>query len=275
MITVSQLYIYPVKSLGGIAVPSVTITDRGFEYDRRWMLIDEQNNFLTQREFPEMALLQVEIMKDGLKVFHKQRKDGFIIIPFVSQKNMRVETNIWGAPCKPLLVTDDADKWFSKTLHTNCRLVYMDDETQVLIDEKYNINGSLTSFSDGYPILMTSEASMNDLNSRMDEQLSISRFRPNIVIAGSAAYEENNMLEFMINGINFYGVKPSARCVVTTIDQHTGIKGKEPLKTLATYRSINNKIYFGENVIAASTGAISKGDSVTILKTKESLFQQL
>lgn len=274
MITVSQLYIYPVKSLGGVPVNSVKITDRGFEYDRRWMLIDSNNNFLTQRENAVMALLQVEIKNEGLKVFHKQNENEFIIIPFQQQKNERVQTNIWGVPCTPLLVDNEVDKWFSKALGMTCRLVYMDDATQVMIDERYNINNSLTSFSDGYPILMTSEASMNDLNNRLKEQLSISRFRPNIVIAGSAPYEENSMQEFMINEINFYGVKPSARCVVTTIDQHTGIKGKEPLKTLATYRSMNNKIYFGENVIAASTGIVSVGDSITILKTKESLLHQ-
>jgi uncharacterized protein len=275
MPAVSHLYIYPIKSLGGIEVPFVNITDRGFEYDRRWMLIDEDNNFLTQREFSVMALLQVEIENNGLKVFHKQKENDYIIIPFEPQKNERAETNIWGVPCKPLLVSDKVDQWFSKVLGINCRLVYMDDETQVEVDERYNINDSLTSFSDGYPILMISEASLADLNSRIEEVLPINRFRPNLVISNVAAFDENRMKEFIINSIKFCGVKPSARCVVTTIDQDTALKGKEPLKTLATYRSKNNKIYFGENVIALSTGKISAGDNVTILEKKESLFNQL
>jgi len=272
MIKVSQLNIYPIKSLGGISLPSVHITDRGFEYDRRWMLIDANNNFLTQREFPVMALLQVAITKDGLKVFHINDERVFIIIPFAPQKIERVATNIWGVPCQPLLVSDEADKWFSEKLQAPCRLVYMDDGTKVMINEQYNINNSFTSFSDGFPILMISEASLADLNSRATETLLMNRFRPNIVISGASAFEEDSMKEFVINGITLYGAKPSARCTITTINQSTGEKGKEPLKTLATYRSLNNKIYFGENVIAASTGRIQVGDEITILKTKVTLF---
>ncbi len=272
MITVSHLYVYPIKSLGGVSLSSVNISDRGFEYDRRWMLIDENNHFLTQREFPVMALLQVEIMTNGLKVFHKENETDFILIPFKPLMNERVNTNIWGVPCNPLLVSDAADKWFSEALNSPCRLVYMDDDTQVMIDERYNINNSLTSFSDGFPILMISEASLEDLNSKASEQLPMNRFRPNLVIKNSTAFEEDRMKEFVINGITFHGAKPSARCVMTTINQSTIEKGKEPLKTLATYRSMNNKIYFGENVIAESTGTINVGDSIAILRTKESLF---
>ena len=152
MIQVSQLYIYPIKSLGGISLQSAHITDRGFEYDRRWMLIDENRNFLTQREFSAMALLQVEITDDGLKVFHKENKTDCIIIPFKPLTNERVATNIWGVACEPLLVSDEADKWFSAALNISCRLVYMDDDTEVKIDERYNIDNRLTSFSDGFPI---------------------------------------------------------------------------------------------------------------------------
>lgn len=269
---VSRLYIYPIKSLGGISLPQVNITDRGFEYDRRWMLIDDKNNFLTQREFAVMALLQVKIETNGLKVFHQERGEDSIVIPFVPQKSERVETNIWGVPCRPLLVSDAADSWFSKVLSISCRLVYMDDETQVAVDEKYTVNDSLTSFSDGYPILMISEASLADLNSRLEETLPMNRFRPNLIISNTSAFEEDSMKEFEINGITFYGVKPSARCVMTTIDQSTAEKGKEPLRTLATYRSSNNKIYFGENVIAAEGGGIRTGDEVVIKKRKEKLF---
>ncbi|MES2849010.1 MAG: MOSC N-terminal beta barrel domain-containing protein [Bacteroidota bacterium] len=272
MITVSHLYVYPIKSLGGISLSSVNITDRGFEYDRRWMLIDERNNFLTQREFPVMALLQVEIVADGLKVFHKENKTDFIIIPFKPLLNERVNTNIWRVPCDPLLVSDAADKWFSAMLNSPCRLVYMDDDTQVAIDERYNINNSLTSFSDGFPILMISQASLQDLNSKATEQLPMNRFRPNIVISNANAYEEDTLKEFVINGITFYGAKPSARCVITTIDQNTTAKGKEPLKTLATYRSMNNKIYLGENVIADAVGEISVGNEIVVIERKDSLF---
>jgi len=237
------------------------------------MLIDEHNNFLTQREFPAMALLQTALTSDGLRVVGTKQDSDFILIPFTPATNDRIATNIWGVPCTPLHVSDEADKWFSEQLQTQCRLVYMDDDTQVLISESYNINNSLTSFSDGFPILMISEASLDDLNSRASEVLPMNRFRPNLVINGAGAFEEDRMKEFMINGVVYYGAKPSARCMITTIDQSSGAKGKEPLMTLSKYRSLNNKIYFGENVIASSTGIIHVGDELTILKTKETIFQ--
>lgn len=274
MITVSQLYIYPIKSLGGVAVSAAQITDRGFRYDRRWMLIDHNNHFLTQREFAQMALLQVEIREDGLRVHHTKDINDYIVIPVTPKEKERINTNIWGVPCSPLLVSSEVDKWFSAVLQTTCRLVYMDDETKVPVDEQYSINNSLTSFSDGYPILMISEASLNDLNNRVTEYLPVNRFRPNLVIKGTTAFEEDTMKAFVINGLTFYGVKPSARCVMTTIDQSNAERGKEPLQTLATYRRMNNKIYFGQNVISAGTGTIKVGDSIAILQTKESLFTQ-
>jgi hypothetical protein len=169
-------------------------------------------------------------------------------------------------------VSSEAAEWFSKKLGFSCRLVYMDDDSKVLIDKRYNINDSLTSFSDGYPILMISEASLDDLNSKATEHIPMNRFRPNLVFTGGTAFIENNIKVFVINGIKFYGAKPSARCVVTTINQSTAAKGKEPLKTLATYRSRDNKIYFGENVIAESTGKINIGDTINIQELKESYF---
>lgn len=272
MLQVSQLYIYPIKSLAGVAVSSAIITDRGFQYDRRWMLIDDNNRFLSQREISEMALLQVEVLDTGLKVFHKNNPANFINICFIPSGNEKKTVNIWDVFCQAQLVSGEADKWFSQILNTSCRLVYMAENTVVKIDERYAINNDLTSFSDGYPILMLSEASLNNLNSKMTEPLPMNRFRPNLVFTGGDAFIEDGMKEFVINGLTFFGVKPSSRCVVTTIDQNTAAKNKEPLKTLATFRSKNNKIYFGENVIAAGMGEINSGDTITIVKTKESLF---
>jgi len=274
MIKVSGLYVYPVKSLGAVRLQSVNITDRGFEHDRRWMLIDASNRFLTQREHAAMALLQVNITDAGLKIFKSESPGNYVIVPFVPQTAERVRTDIWGVPCEPLWVSAKVDKWFSDTLQINCRLVYMDDSTNVLIEEKYNPGKQLTSFSDGYPILMTSEASLKNLNEKSGEAVPMDRFRSNLIISGCDAFEENTMGAFLINNLLFKGVKPSARCVVTTINQSTAVKGKEPLKTLASYRSINNKIYFGENVIAASsTGTINVGDTVSIVSTKQDILK--
>jgi uncharacterized protein len=124
---VSQLYIYPIKSLGGIAVSSVNITDRGFEYDRRWMLIDENNRFLSQREVTNMALLQVEILQHALRVYHKKDETNCIEISFTPTTATFVTVTVWDNSCEAQLVDDNADQWFSKILNIPCRLVYMPD----------------------------------------------------------------------------------------------------------------------------------------------------
>ena len=272
MLQVSQLYIYPIKSLGGVAVSTAVVTDRGFQHDRRWMLVDDNNRFLSQREIAAMALLQVEILPDGLKVYHKKNANDYINIPLIPVIDKVVTSDIWGIPCNAKLVDPAADKWFSEILNFPCRLVYMAEETIVKVEEQYAVNNDLTSFSDGYPILMISEASLQDLNNRTGESLPMNRFRPNLVFTGGEAFVEDTMKEFTINGYTFFGVKPSARCVVTTIDQDTTEKGKEPLKTLSLYRRKDAKVYFGQNVIAAGIGKINIGDAISILQTKESLF---
>jgi uncharacterized protein len=270
---VAQLYIYPIKSLGGIALNTVNVTDRGFEYDRRWMLVDENNRFVSQREVAEMGLLQVELQRDSLRVFHKKNISNYITIPFQPSRNETMIVDIWDVKCVAQLVSAEADNWFSQVLNFPLKLVYMPDSTRVKIDERYaNSNDDITSFSDGYPILMISEASLQDLNNKMEEPLPANRFRPNLVLTGDDAFIEDTMKVFTINGCTFFGVKPSARCVITTINQQTGEKGKEPLKALSGYRRKDTKVYFGENVIAGGTGIIKVGDNVTVVEKKEGIF---
>ncbi len=148
----------------------------------------------------------------------------------------------------------------------------MPDSTERKVDPKYALQDDITNFSDGYPILIIGQASLDDLNSRLADPLPINRFRPNIVFTGGTPYEEDGMEHFKINDLDFYGVKPSARCVVTTMNQETGIAGKEPLKTLATYRSKNNKVYFGQNVLMKGKGKINVGDPIEIIKQNQISF---
>ncbi|HRI21171.1 MAG TPA: MOSC domain-containing protein [Panacibacter sp.] len=268
MLTVSELFIYPVKSLGGFAVPAAVVTDRGLQHDRRWMLVDEQNNFLTQREFAEMALLQVTLTVNGLQVRHKINGD-VINIPAAPQTNEIAAVKIWDDECIAQFVNAGADEWFSDMLSTKCRLVYMPDSTKRKVDESYATNNEITSLSDGYPLLIIGQASLADLNSRLAEPLPINRFRPNIVFTGGAAFEEDSLKHFTINHINFYGVKPCARCPIPTIDQGNATKSKEPLKTLATYRMKNNKVYFGQNLLHNGEGIINVGDKIIIHQLNE------
>jgi uncharacterized protein len=267
MLTVSELYIYPIKSLGGISVSTAKISDRGFDLDRRWMLVDENNRFLTQREVPSMALLQVELTPVGLKVYHKQSPDLTINIPVLPETKEEVAVEIFEDNCTAIFVSEIADEWFSQMLPVNCRLVYMPDSTKRLVDKNYAQDNEVTAFSDGYPILIIGQSSLDDLNKRLAEPLPINRFRPNIVFTGGAPNEENVMMHFTINSVNFFGVKLCARCTITTVDQYDASKSVEPLRTLASYRQKNNKVYFGQNLLHHGSGSIHVGDKIEVIKT--------
>ena len=261
MAIISELYIYPIKSLAGIKVHRAEVTDRGFKYDRRWMLIDDNNRFISQREVAAMALLNVSIVDSGLCI---STNDSFIIIPFVPGNGDLIAVTIWDDICKAQLVDEEADKWFSSVLGINCRLVYMPDESLRNTDANYAPEGSITSFSDGYPFLLIGQASLDDLNQRLPDPVPMDRFRPNIVFVGSEPYQEDIINEFTIHDINFRGVKLCARCNITTINQASGLSGKEPLKTLAGYRAKNKKIYFGQNLVHSGVGEITVGDEIVI-----------
>lgn len=184
MLAVSELYIYPVKSLGGVALPAASLTDRGFEYDRRWMLVDENNRFLSQREVPLMACLHVELQNDYLVVKNIHKPDFFYPIPLQPLAAETTMVTVWDDECPAQWVSAKADAWFSEQLEIPCRLVYMPDSSHRRVDERYANNKEITSFSDGYPLLMIGQASLDDLNSRLASPLPMNRFRPNIVFTG-------------------------------------------------------------------------------------------
>jgi len=269
MLEVRHLFIYPIKSLGGIEKQSVEITATGFKHDRRWMLVDEQNRFLTQRAHPQMALLQVGENSNGIFVYHKQHPLQSITIPFSMAYTKKTSVTIWDDVCNALEADEEMNDWFSDMLHINCKLVYMPDDTRRMVDKKYAANDEITSFSDAYPILIIGQASLDNLNEKLTGVLPMSRFRPNMVFTGGHAHIEDEMAAFIIEGINFLGVKPCSRCVMTTIDQQTAVAGKEPLRTLAGYRMKNNKIYFGQNVLQQQLGKIKIGDEIKIIKQQE------
>jgi len=274
MATISDIYIYPIKSLGGFRVNEARLTDRGLEHDRRWMLIDDDNRFLTQRENPEMALLQTEFTETGIRVFHKHHISDTVMIPFHTNINETVSVTVWDDECEAVLLDDELNKWFSRHLGISCRLVYMPDSSLRKVDEQYALqNDDITNFSDGYPLLLIGEASLNDLNSRLIEPLPMNRFRPNIVMKGTEAFEEDRLKHFRINDVDFYGVKLCARCPIPTINQETMDRGKEPLRTLSTYRMKNNKVYFGQNILFNGSTVLKTGDQIEIMvRTERPIF---
>jgi hypothetical protein len=268
MYSISQLFIYPVKSLGGFEVSSALLTDRGLQYDRRWMLVDKDGNFLTQREYAVMSLLQTAIENEQLIIYPKNNPFDKLSVSLHPESQSIYKVKVWDDVCDAQLVSDAADEWLSDKLSMQCRLVYMPDGERRKVDNRYAHAGEITSFSDGYPLLIIGQASLDDLNNRLEIPLPINRFRPNIVFTGGQPYDEDTMEHIRVNEIDMYGVKLCARCVVTTIDQTNATKAREPLKTLAGYRMANNKIYFGQNILHSQAGVLKRGDAIEIVSSK-------
>ena len=272
MLKISGLFVYPIKSLGGISLNKAQVTSRGLEHDRRWMLVDEHNRFLSQREIPEMALLYVELTPNGLLVMHKKMPEEFISVPFLFDANEEAVCTIWDDECQAEFVDTEIDKWFSRVLKLKCRLVYMPKNSKRLVDQRYAGPGQITSFADAYPFLIVGDASLQDLNNRLQKPVPMDRFRPNIVFSGGEAFQEDQLAHFQIHELQFYGVKPCARCPVINLDQESGVSDKEPIKTLAGFRKKNNKIYFGQNLLHQGEGSISLGDEIIIKDLRSEKF---
>ncbi|TNE60533.1 MAG: MOSC domain-containing protein [Bacteroidetes bacterium] len=269
MDTLTSIYVYPVKSLAGISLQESLVQARGLQYDRRWMLTDDDGRFVSQREVPELALLATAIEPPNLVIFPKQDPGHRLLIPLEPERTGKTtETvRIWDDECAAWIYPAETNIWFSALLNRSLRLVYIPDDADRPVDPKYAPAGQQVSFADGYPFLLIGQASLDDLNSRMDQPLPMNRFRPNFVVSGSSPYAEDEWQDFRIGQVVFQGVKPCARCILTTTDQETAQRGAEPLKTLSTYRKSGNRILFGQNVIrtSADDGIVRVGDPVEIL----------
>lgn len=268
MFSITQLHIYPVKSLAGIAVQEALVTERGFQHDRRWLLINENNRFLTQREFGALALLQTEITTEYLIIRHRNKLElGMLQVPLQTNSNERFTVQIWDDICDALAIGKAADAWLSEALEAKVRLVYLPDDSPRQVEPERVQMPMNVSFADAYPYLLIGETSLSDLNQRLAEPVPMNRFRPNIVFAGAAAYQEESWGDLLIGGVSFRGIKPCGRCILTTTDQDTGLRhtGGDPLKTLATYRTQGNKVLFGMNLITLGSGVIKVGEELIVL----------
>lgn len=273
LIRVTELYRYPVKSCKGEFLHAAKIDRRGIQGDRSFMLIDSTSQFITQRKKPRMALIQTQLTPEGVLLLSVDGMDKLTHEPI--QEGNRFEVKIWKD--KPLAIDqgDIAADWFTQFLGTPCRLVTMPNDYQRQVNQKYAPRAEdQVGFADGFPFLLIGESSLLDLNERLiirnKTRMPMNSFRPNIVIAGSEAYEEDTWKKIQIGEVIFEIVRPCSRCAITTVNQETGITGLEPLTTLNTYRKTGeNKIMFGQNMTHANEGIIQVGDPVQILEKGE------
>jgi uncharacterized protein YcbX len=263
---VTEINIYPIKSTRRIALHASAVLPRGLPWDRRWMLVDENNNFITARQHPALAMVQTEIDGDSLVIVAEA--GGVLRLPLHPEQRQTARVTLWRDSVDAVVTNPEADAWFADFLGISCRLVQMTDDLTRGVDQEYGQPDDEVSFADGFPLLLITEASLADLNSRLDNPVDMRRFRPNLVVDGDVPYAEDGWRRFRVGEVEFAGVKNCSRCVFTTVDPDRGIKSpdQEPLRTLSTYRRRQEGgVFFGQNLIPRGFGVIRVGDRLTLL----------
>lgn len=256
---VKEIYIYPIKSLAGISCQHAFAEEMGFENDRRWMLIDTDNQLITQREYPVLSQFYPQISDGKITITFQDHGHEFLICEHLEDQ---IYTKVWDDKSFVFEVNKTTSKWFSDHLGFGCKLVKIikagdRKHESSRSKETYNV-----SFADAYPYLLLGTKSLDFLNDKLKEKITIKRFRPNIVINSQNPHEEDDFDTFKIGEVYFKNVKPCGRCIMVNNDPQKGIVKKEPLKTLSTYRNFNNSVLFGTNIVSINSGVISVGDEV-------------
>lgn len=257
----TEINIYPIKSLAGISLQSSPLDAMGLRYDRRWMLVTPAGKFITQRTYPQMVLIQPQLSDGALTLTREGMKNHRV--PAASSDSTSMQVEIWNDRVNALHISEETDAWLTQAIDAPCRLVYIADNEIRQCDLLYADAGDRTGFADGFPLLLISQASLDDLNGRLQQPLPMRRFRPNLVVSGCDPYAEDGWRQIRIGDIRLRAVKPCSRCVITTVNPETGVKGPgEPLRTLATYRMRDKQIYFGQNLIHQQQGVLAVGQDV-------------
>jgi uncharacterized protein YcbX len=258
----AEIRIYPVKALAGAAWPAAEVEPWGLRGDRVWLVVDAAGRFLTQREHAGMALIAATATASGLLLEAPGAAALEVAAPGAAAPVARV--TVWRDVVPARVAAPAAHAWLSEVLGVACRLVYLADRTARPIDPAYAQPGESVSFADGFPLLLTTLASLAELNASLALPVSMDRFRANLVVAGAAAWAEDGWRQVRVGEVVLRVVKPCARCVVTTIDPATGARPDraEPLRTLAALRP---GVTFGQNLIPAGRGVVRLGDAVEVL----------
>ena len=266
MIKLTEINIYPIKSTRRIALREGTVLKRGLSRDRRWMLVDDEGVFVTARQHPRLAVVATRINAETLVANAPGMPE--LVVPLQPPANPSRQVRIWRDGCTAVDCGAPYHRWFSQYLGISCHLVRMRSSDVRPVNPDYGRAGDEVSFADGFPLLLISEASLADLNSRLDKPVSMRRFRPNVVVAGCDPYAEDDWARIRIGALVFEVAKACSRCVFTTIDPDTGEKDPqlEPLRTLSSYRKrAAGGVFFGQNLIPRDAGTIHLEDPIEIL----------
>lgn len=270
---IAGLHRYPVKSLAGEALQQVTLDTLGLTGDRRWMLVDSDNRFLSQRQLPAMATIQARLAGENLLVQRIGKEPVLNIEPNRFQPAV-IYCRLWQDDIPAYSAEESINHTLSQWLEHDCRLVRLADNAQRQVDRRFVPDGVMTGFADGFPLLVMSQASLDDMAERSGMPLDARHFRPNLVIAGAKPYAEDDWQEIRIGGIVIHLVKPCSRCAITTVDPDTGrFSGPKPLATLKTFRLHDGKPCLGQNAWANwppqnALPRLRQGQSVVVVKMR-------
>ena len=264
---ITALNIFPIKGCRGVNLTASTVDRLGLVGDRRLMLVDGNNQFISQREIPGLAALEPALDGDCLVV---RAPAGDTLQFEIDRRGPTCAVSVWGNQgIQAADQGDEAASWFSSAIGEQCRLVYFGPHAHNRIDPEFSPRADAeTAFTDGYPIMAALQESLDDLNTRLDEPVPMDRFRPSLVVSGAPAWSEDGWHTVDFGELRCDVVKPCARCVVTTTDQQTGARHdrQEPLRTLATFRTIPGVgAIFGQNVVPRLTGVLRVGDPVVLM----------
>lgn len=271
MLKVEGLYIYPVKSCRGIRLSASILDRQGLQHDRKWMVVDREGVFVTQRKFPRMAAIRVSLAGDNLSLSFPDGET--VVFPSIAQATPNIKVRVWRDWCLAVAPSKRANQILSKWLDYDVRIVRMAADFNRFVDSAYTNAPAVTSFSDGFPLVVVSRPSLQDLNTRLESPLEISRFRPNLVVEGCLPFGEDTWAQIQIGHVSVDIVKPCTRCIVTTINPNTGTNGPEPLRALAKYREFGGQILFGQNAIHRRTGTIRVGTPIKVISTRSPVIE--
>ncbi len=263
MTEVSGLFVYPVKSCAGTSLSSANVTATGFAWDRRWMVVGDDGRFLSQREHPKLALIRPRMTAESLLLDAPRLPE--VAVELVRDDGPTVRVTVWADECEAVDEGPTVAQWLSEHLGRRVRLVRLADEDARPLNGPAAEPGDRVSFADGYPFLLVSQASLDELNRRLALPVPMDRFRPNIVVTGCGPHAEDRWRHVRIGEIDFRVAKPCARCAVVATDQETARRGPEPLRTLADYRMRDDKVMFGQNLIHCGLGTLATQDPVVVL----------
>ncbi|MCG7199804.1 MOSC domain-containing protein [Marinobacter pelagius] len=262
---IHSLYLYPVKSLAGIQVDSFAMDEFGPAGDRRWMIVDDERRFVTQRNYPQLA--RINAFFSGARVEVDIPGEGAFSLQPTGET---LPVLVWRDWVKARVGNSEASEALSRFCGQRFRFVYMPEETFRRIDADRVGEYRRVGFADGFPFLITNLASLDELNGRLEKPVEMRRFRPNIVVEGAEPWVEDDWRELQIGARQFRLVKPCSRCIMTTVDPDRGVKdpAAQPLRTLTGYRRTDEGVIFGMNAVHDQPGKIRVGDPVSIVKTE-------